>query len=272
MGRGEGRALKLAFVAGTAVVIIAIACAGMLAVKASARADIQNYLKGPNDFYPSGSGVNGSPVKLVIDTVGWNATRIKGNLGIGDGSVSVFDYASTRDVEYPDWGFMCGDVSTQPWVPGKEHKVAEPAIMAENNTTPKSENYNVDSSTGNRNLTPANASIGAIRSNDTGTFNRALDNSENNSGNATGGNTSRTVSAANNTTEETTGESEQNKSDLENVTYSLYHPISYLQPVKDVLSEYPLATPGTAYFELIGFQMPSGALINVGMKCTGYGY
>ncbi len=58
----------------------------------------------------------------------------------------------------------------------------------------------------------------------------------------------------------------------ENLTYAAYHPIQYLNPVRDILYEHPLATSGTAYCELLGFETPSGDLVNVGMKCTGYGY
>ena len=81
----------------------------MLVGKAEARANINDYFKGPNDFYPARHDIEG-PTKFVIDTIGWNATRIDGNLGIGSGDVSLFDLTSTRDVEYPENGFMCGDV------------------------------------------------------------------------------------------------------------------------------------------------------------------
>ncbi len=107
-----------------AAIILTAACAGTLVGKAEARANIQDYFKGPNDFYPARHDLNGSSTKFVIDTIGWNATAVIGNLGIGNASPSIFDLTSTRDVEYPESGFMCGDVSTQPWQPGKKN-VAE---------------------------------------------------------------------------------------------------------------------------------------------------
>ncbi len=65
---------------------------------------------------------------------------------------------------------------------------------------------------------------------------------------------------------------EQAKAVSENLTYAAFHPIQYLSPVKDIMYEHPLSTSGTAYCELLGFVPPAGPPVNVGMKCTGYGY
>ncbi len=78
--------------------------------RADGRADIQNYLKGPNLFYPRFHDLNGSATKQVIDVLGWNQTRLAGNVGIGNGSVRTFDLTHTYDVEYPENEFMSGDV------------------------------------------------------------------------------------------------------------------------------------------------------------------
>ncbi|OPY25321.1 MAG: hypothetical protein A4E28_03183 [Methanocella sp. PtaU1.Bin125] len=56
------------------------------------------------------------------------------------------------------------------------------------------------------------------------------------------------------------------------LTYALYHPLRIGRPVDDLLYEHPLATPGTTCCRLVGVRMPSGALVNAGIKCTGYGY
>ncbi len=135
MGGAVGRALILILAVCTAVAIVTIACAGPLAGKAEARANIQDYLKGPDLFYPRFHDVNGSSTKLVIDTVGWNATRIAGNVGIGNGSVKTFDQTHTYDVEYPENEFMCGDVSTQPWVPGLKTEAPQVEAAAAENAT-----------------------------------------------------------------------------------------------------------------------------------------
>lgn len=222
--------------AAVAVFIVAALVAGGCAGKAAARADINDYLsKGPNDFYPARHDVNGSMTKQVIDVLGWNATRFDGNVGIGNGSVSVFDLASTRDVEYPENAFMCGDVSTQPWQPGRKNMV---------------KNANV-SDPGSRSLPGMN--ITGIK--DSGEVSQPA--------------TNRT---ADEESQEATSNVEHVSDEGRNLTYMAYHPVQYLSPVKDILYEHPLATPGTAYCELLGFEIPSGEMINVGMKCTGYGY
>ena len=199
-----------------AAAIVAGGCAGAITGKVAARANINDYLsKGPNEFYPARHDVNGSMAKQVIDVLGWNATSIDGNVGIGDGSVSVFDLTGTHEVDYPDNAFMCGDVSTQLWQP-------------DGNTTASNDSGNVTMPTGN-------LSTGEEGQNATSNLEQADDEGE-------------------------------------NLTYTAYHPIQYLSPVKDILYEHPLATPGTAYCELLGFEIPSGEKVNVGMKCTGYGY
>lgn len=220
MDCSAGGLLKITVTALVMALLTAGACAGVLSGKAEARANIRDYLvTGPNGFYPGGHGVNGSATKAVIDVLGWNATRIMGNVGIGDGSVSIFNQTSTMDVDYPAAGFMCGDVSTQPWEPDNaksaNNTVAESGKPGEGNGT-------------------ANATDGSVRS----IFNGPG----------------------------------QYHAESENRTYAMYHPIWYLNPVTDLLYEHPLATSGTAYCELLGFRTPSGDIINVGMKCTGYGY
>jgi hypothetical protein len=51
-----------------------------------------------------------------------------------------------------------------------------------------------------------------------------------------------------------------------------YHAILFGRPVDDLLYEYPLAIPGTAYLRLVGLQMPGGGCLNIGMKTLATGY
>lgn len=242
-----GGLLRIAVAVFIAAVIVA-GCAGVLAGKSAARANINDYLsKGPNDFYPAGHDLNGSMTKQVIDVLGWNSTRIDGNLGIGNGSVSIFDIASTRDVEYPEKGFMCGDVSSEPWQPGRKN-IAE-------NVTNESEGSGGGNVTGNVTDRPGLSILNNTDINRTGNVSRPAANRTNGEEN-----------------QNATSSGEQASADGENLTYAAYHPVQYLSPIKDILYEHPLATPGTAYCELLGFETPSGAMVNVGMKCTGYGY
>jgi hypothetical protein len=233
MGREAGGTFSLFHVALAIAVIVMTAVAFLFAGEDAARADIRNYLKGPNLFYPSGSDRPG-PVNLTIQTAGWNATRIAGNVGIGNGSVRTFDRTSTFDVEYPVNAFMCGDVSTQPWIPGLKTEVPQAEAAAEENAT------------------------GEV------TGEGAFDRSGRFATNASSATNATNITAPVNT--------EQVKAAGEDLTFAAYHPINYLSPVKDVLYEHPLATSGTTYCELLGFVPPAGPPVNVGMKCTGYGY
>ncbi len=47
----------------------------------------------------------------------------------------TFDQTSTFDVEYPENEFMCGDVSTQPWVPGLKTEPPQVEEAAEESAT-----------------------------------------------------------------------------------------------------------------------------------------
>lgn len=274
MGGAVGIALKPVLAVCVAIAIVTIACIGPLSGKAAARANIQDYLKGPNLFYPRFHDVNGSSTKFVIDTVGWNATRIAGNVGIGDGSVKTFDQTSTFDVEYPENEFMCGDVSTQPWVPGLKTEAPQVEAAAEESATgdvtaertePEENVASPAIATGP--AIPGNVSRNAPRF----TGQDVAGGAENKTGNSAGEdavNESGRYAPANAALANT----EQARAVSENLTYAAFHPIQYLSPVKDVMYEHPLSTSGTAYCELLGFVPPAGPPVNVGMKCTGYGY
>jgi hypothetical protein len=261
---------------------VAFVLAGALAVslveKASARADINSYVSnGPNGFYPSGHDRPG-PAKLVIDTVGWNATRIAGNLGIGNGSVKTFDRTSTYDVEYPDKGFMAGDVSTQPWIPGLKTEPPQVEEAAEENATG---DVTGDHAMPAENLAGQDAFGNVSRYDIRAAGQNATAGAENETGNHTGedaynesGRFAANNTTANNTTTNRTApvNTPEARAAGENMTFAANHPIRYLRPVKDILYEHPLSTSGTAYCELLGFVPPAGSPVNVGMKCTGYGY
>jgi hypothetical protein len=231
-------------------IIITAACVADLTGKADARAYTWDFMNmGPNQYELPGGHVNGTAASSVVNVLGWNATATIGNVGIGNGSVSTFDEISTQDVEYPETGFMCADVSMQPWTPGKENAVETPE-SEERDRDNATENAGVNDSTPGANTSAPNSSDGAHLP----VAGETNHDSVNESGHSTPDN------------------AEQADAVSENITYAAYHPIRFLRPVKDVLYEHPLATPGTAYCELLGFISPSGVPVNVGMKCTGYGY
>ncbi|HUL61724.1 MAG TPA: hypothetical protein VLT35_01575 [Methanocella sp.] len=199
---------------------------------------------GPNQYNLPGAKVNGSATKFVVDTLGWNATRIDGNVGIGDGSVALFDLWRPDEVDYPDDAFMCGDISMQPWTP---------VLKMPGNVTPAEANATENATEAGR-LPEVNAT-GAEGPNNASQYRFQL------------------ADQGADTDVEMAPESPEN-AETEGVSpiYAAYHPIQYLRPVQDIMYEHPLATPGTAYCELLGFTTPSGVPVNVGMKCTGYGY
>ena len=69
----------------------------------------------PN-WEPMGYNMTGSAPWLDVQTVGWNAVKIGGNVGIGDGSYRTLKYTSTPDTKYADTGseMMAADVSMAP--------------------------------------------------------------------------------------------------------------------------------------------------------------
>ena len=261
-----------------AVLLVAFALAGALAAgltgKAEARANILDYLKGPNLFYPARHDLNGSSTKFVIDTLGWNATRIAGNVGIGNGSVKTFDQTSTYDVEYPQNEFMCGDVSTQPWVPGLKTQAPPVEEAAEESATgdvtsdrtPPGETVTspaIVTSPGSADSVSRYVPRFTGQDATGGAENQASGPAGEHASNESGRHALANVAPAN---------TEQARAGGENLTYAAYHPIQYLSPVKDLMYEHPLSTSGTAYCQLLGFLPQAGPPVNVGMKCTGYGY
>jgi hypothetical protein len=161
---------------------------------------------------------------------------------------------------------MCGDISTQPWISGLKTRPppgeaaagsteGEPVAPAENATAGK-----ISDSLNRFDLQAISPNATAGVGNET--YNRTGERAVNES-----------RGQANNATSQMTPVSrEEATAAFENVTFAAYHPIQYLAPVKDILYEHPLSTSGCAYCELLGFQTPSGDLVNVGMKATGYGY
>ena len=270
MGGAAGGVMKIHVALVAAAIVMMAASGAFFAGKADARANVQDYLKGPNLFYPSGYDRPG-PMNLSVQTVGWNATRVAGNLGIGNGSVRTFDRTSTFDVEYPEQGFMAGDVSTQPWIPGlktqappEEATAAEAATgSTEGEPVAPAENVNA----GNISDGFSRYALQAIGQNVTaGAGNKTYDGAGEKAVNES------QWPAANATSETAPVSKEEATAAFENRTFAAYHPIQYLSPVKDLLYEHPLSTSGCAYCQLLGFETPAGDLVNVAMKATGYGY
>ena len=265
MGGDAGGAWKPFLAVCALAFAITVIFVGPLAGKAAARAELQNYLQGPNLFYPARYDQPG-PTNLTIQTVGWNVTRLAGNVGIGNGSVRTFDQTHTFDVEYPLHEFMCGDVSQQPWIPGLKTEPPKAEAAAEESETGSTAGHNVaPAANATSPELPANASDFAVRQ-----ASPDVTGSPGTAGNETGNRTRDR--AANESRQAAANNMALIRSVNENQAFDAFHPIQYLNPVRDLLYEHPLSTSGCTYCQLLGFQPPAGPPVNVGMKCTGYGY
>jgi len=223
-------------------------------VRVDARIDIGDIAgMGPNQYELIGADVDGSATKYVVDTLGWNATRVIGNVGIGDGSVAIFDLYSPDEVDYPDDAFMCGDVSMQPWTPRLKQPVPENETAAGANVTG---NATATGTLPEVNVSGPNGPDGPNGLNNSSRYRFDLADE-----------------GAGDDVEHLAPESPENaRTEGVSPIYAAFHPIQIMRPVQDIMYEHPWATPGTAYGELLGFMTPSGVPVNVGMKCTAYGY
>lgn len=250
-GGVEARLIAIAIVLFFTVLFMVVFL-GIQPEKVSARANLTAYLTAPpSSWEPSGYNLTGTATKFVVDALGWNATKIEGNIGIGNGSIATLNNASNLKVNYTDNDFMAADISMAPWNPSRLTNVSEAQGANEaNNTTSVQKN---NSTTGNRSLTSL-----------------ALDNVDNmtstadtqSSASSNGG-----VEKANNTTPNV----------ISNIGYNVplndaYHPILMGRPVDDLLYEYPILDSANLYARLIGLRMPYGGYENIGIKCLGVGY
>ena len=117
MKGGVGFHLKaLAFVlVFTVLLLTAFTCTQQ--EKASAAANLTAYMSVvcPN-WEPMGYNITGTAPWLDVQTLGWNAVKIGGNVGIGDGSYRTLKNTSTPDTKFADTGseMMAADISMAP--------------------------------------------------------------------------------------------------------------------------------------------------------------
>jgi hypothetical protein len=230
MSGSDGHMLRSASWIILTIVLLLALMTGMQAGKAYARASLATYVTmPPGGWEPGGYNVNGTSAKLIVDTLGWNYTRLMGNVGMGDGSVSSLKQMSNPNVNFSGNNFMAADVSEAPWDPGRITDLNPEDIESQENNTTK----NIDNSV---NETDGESSVSETK------------NPENVSDDSAG-----------------TGSRQMALNDP-------YHAILFGRPINDLLYETPLAVPGTAYFRLVGIQMPGGSCLNIGMKTLATGY
>lgn len=219
--------------------------------KAYADANLTAYMSVPcPNWEPMGYNATGTAPWLDVQTLGWNAVKIGGNVGIGDGSYRTLKDTSTPDTKFADTGseMMAADVSMEPldvrrmsgYSPSTSADIALDNVLSQNNTT-------AANTTGQAKL-----SIPPI---DTLSFDNNTSETPNNTSTLTANNIVPAGTA-------TTGGMALNDP---------YHSILMGRPVNDLMYEDPLAVSVTAYGRLVGFQLPGGC-VNVGIRCLGYGY
>jgi hypothetical protein len=220
--------------------------------KAYADANLSAYMSVvcPN-WEPMGYNATGTAPWLDVQTLGWNAVKIGGNVGIGDGSYRTLKNTSTPDGKYADTGseMMAADISMAPldisrmsgYIPPVTTSTATNETAAQNNTT-------ATNKTGQAML-----SIPAI---DAPHFDKNVSEAANNTN----------ASEANNTVSASPAPIGGNMA-----LNDPYHSILMGRPINDLLYEDPLSFSVTAYGRLVGFQLPGGC-VNVGIRCLGYGY
>jgi hypothetical protein len=250
-----------------------VVLAGMLADEADARADIRNYLgRNPNSWEPSGWDVNGTAIKLVIDTVGWERMKGWGNVGIGDGSVATLNATSNKDVNYSDRYIMAADVSHQPYDISRLENFDTAAA-------PASESIGTNESRTSETLA-SNPGVSGNAVNNSGIpgNNRTIGGFDS-PGQANGNNTLVDDANVSSPAGEETGpanetaakETESEETCSLSPVFTGYHPIMIGRPVDDLLYEDPLGVSISIYGRLLGLQTAAGP-INIGMRCLGYGY
>ncbi len=240
--------------------------AGASANKAEARASLRgNLLTPPGSWEPLGFNVSGTAADFVVAGMGWNATRIGGNVGIGNGSIGALNAASNKkELDFTtDQYFMSGDVTSAPWDAARLNNESEPPATeagdnetAVNNTTAAS---NEPVSAENSPYQVVNTSVGNI------TLTTPRNDIDVNTDEPAGDNNtaSEPVSAPPSNTGNIGRPMELNDP---------YHSLLLGRPVNDLMYEAPLAIQGSMYFRLVGLRVPGGTTANIGMRTLSYGY
>jgi len=159
MSGSDGHMLRSASCILLLIVLLMAVMTGMQAGKAYARASLATYVSNaPGVWEPIGYNVNGTAVKLAVDVLGWNSTRIMGNVGLGDGSVSALKRMSYSNVEFGLTNFMAADVSEAPWDPERVAYLNRKSLESGANLSTKSISDSTDKAGEGTSISDANKS------------------------------------------------------------------------------------------------------------------
>jgi hypothetical protein len=248
----------------SALILVAFTC--LAANKAYAHASlVGDSTTPPGSWEPLGFNITGTTADFVVKNLGWNATSLGGNVGIGDGSLKALrQISNANNLDFsPDQYFMSADVTTAPWNlarisnfnAAQGNETAANETSAENTTT--ASNTTVSHENGAYKIT--GTSVGNITM---ALPQRDVDVSNNSS------------AEENTTAPEASGEPQGPRGNIGRPMElnDPYHSILLGRPVNDLMYEDPLTINGTMYFRLVGLRMPDGEEADVGMRSLGYGY
>lgn len=106
-----------------AVVFSILLLAGLIAFQplpAFARANLTAYTTTPpNTWEPKGFNVTGTAPWFVVNTLGWNYTRVLGNVGVGNGTLTALNATANRVINYTENNYMAADISMAPFDPSR---------------------------------------------------------------------------------------------------------------------------------------------------------
>lgn len=257
MKGGVGGHLKAGAIVLSSVIIMLIVFTCTQPVNVQARANLTAYLTVPHTSYePLGYNLTGTAPWLDVKTVGWDAVKIMGNVGIGDGSVRTLNATSNPNINYTGAYIMAADVSMAPLDPSRMSGYGQPAN--------KSIVTNVTSAQNNTSTSNKSQSMLTLPGIEKLHFDDNLSEPNNNI----------STSEMNKTTKEQPA----NVSQIGPAAAGAmalndpYHSILMGRPVDDLLYEDPLILSITSYARLIGFRLPNGCCVNIGTRCLGYGY
>jgi hypothetical protein len=206
-----------------------------------------------------GYNLTGTAPWLDVQTIGWNAVKIMGNVGIGDGSVRALNATSNPNINYTGAYLMAADVSMAPLDPSRMTGYGLPAAAA--NQTNKSAEKNVSTSNDTSTIPNNSHALVSIPAIDRLHFDDNLSGLNNETkGNYTGEQKANITSQIGPPGAGTM------------VLNDPYHSILMGRPVDDLLYEDPLILPITTYARLVGFRLPNGCCVNIGTRCLSYGY
>lgn len=275
MGVSIGSRLKAVAMIIVLSALFLAAFAGTQPEKACARANLTAYLTvPPTDWEPLGYNLTGTAPWFIVQSLGWNAVKIRGNVGIGDGSMRSLNLTSNENISYIPDNFMAADVSMAPLNAGRLSSFQQAAnVSAANNAMAIQANASAtnasqaSNNTGHAMLSiPGIAKLNFAPAIQNESYRQQVNDASLQRTNDTG------TQQANNTTAQPAIVTTQPTTGYKMALNDPYHSILMGRPVDDLLYEYPLSQSITMYSRLTGLMMPCGCPANIGMRCCGYGY